>query len=203
MNPLPIDNKTAFLGKLCRNGHDYYSTGKSRRFIKGGRCTECRNGTRQRWYKKNTDKCLGFSKKWRNENQKRCTIIARQWRHANPNKCKFSKYMYRKKSWIKHRFICKKSQCKRLKIDFDLTVEFLESLWKDQNEKCYWLHIPISMEQKKCNPLTATIDRLDSEKGYIRGNVVWASYFANIGRTDCSVEEFQNILSMVKDGLST
>ncbi len=195
---LPIDNKISFLGKLCRNGHNYCSTGMSRRFVRDGRCTKCRRVSYQKWYEEHTDYSHASTNAWRNEHREQSNASSRLWRKSNPEKCRIAKRVYRSKSWFKTRFINKKSQCKRSGIEFDLTIDFLEDLWNNQNGKCYWFHIPIKIEQEKCNPLTATIERLDPSRGYTKDNVVWASYFANAGRRDCSTDEFRKVLDMVK-----
>lgn len=197
-NILPIDNEIAFLGKLCRNGHDYCSSGMSRRFVRDSRCTECRGAGRQKWYHTNTVYVNGLTNAWRNSHREQSNASSRLWCKSNPEKCRIVKRAYRSKSWFKTRFINKKSQCKRSNLEFNLTVDFLEELWNNQNGKCYWLNIPIKIEQEKCNPLTATIERLDPSRGYTKDNVVWASYFANSGRRDCPAAEFRRILDMVK-----
>jgi hypothetical protein len=200
-NILPIDNKIAFLGKLCRNGHEYNSTGMSRRFVRDGRCSECRSVGRQKWYHANTEYANGLTNAWRENNREQSNASARLWWKQNPEKCRKNRFYCISKSWFKTRLINKKSQCKRSGLEFDLTPGFLEELWNKQNGKCYWLHIPIKLEQEKCNPLTATIERLDSTRGYTRDNVVWASYFANTGRRDCPSDEFKQIINAVKNAL--
>ena len=195
---LPIDDKIAVLGKLCRNNHDYCSTGMSRRFVRDGRCAECRSASRQKWYGENTDFCHNLTNTWRNVHRDLSNISARKWRKSNPERCRKSKYKYESKSWVKTRFSAKKSQCKRLNIEFDLTPSFLDDLWNKQRGKCYWLNVPIELERQHVSPLSATLERLDPRKGYTQDNVVWASYFANTGRRDCPAEEFRAIVKTIK-----
>ena len=202
LSTLPIDNKITFLGKLCCNKHDYNSTGMSRRFISGGRCTECRNRTRKRWYLQNTKRCHDLTNKWRDTHREQSNFSAKLWRKSNPEKYKQTRYKYESKSWINSRIIGKKAQCKRLGIIFDLTVDFLTEAWNNQNGKCYWLNIPITLERGKNNPLKATLDRLDPSGGYTKDNVVWSSYFANVGRGNCSSEKFLQIIEMVSNSLT-
>jgi len=201
LSVLPINNKITFLGKLCCNNHDYNSTGMSRRFVRDNRCTECRNRCRKRWYSKNTKHCNDLTNKWRNVHRERSNFSAKLWRKSNPEKYKQTRHKYESKSWINSRIIGKRAQCKRLQLTFDLTEEFLTELWNKQEGKCYWLNIPITLEREKNNPLKATLDRLDPNRGYTKENVVWSSYFANIGRGNCSSEKFSRIVEMVSNSL--
>ena len=80
---LPIDDKIAFLGKLCRNKHDYCSTGMSRRFVRDGRCTECRSATRHKWYGEHIDYCHNLTNIWRDIHRDQSNVSARKCRKSN------------------------------------------------------------------------------------------------------------------------
>ena len=47
-----------------------------------------------------------------------------------------------------------------------------------------------------------SLDRLDNVLGYVRGNVVWASRFANCGRGEMNVEQFQGFLKILRTELT-
>jgi hypothetical protein len=61
------------------------------------------------------------------------------------------------------------------KLTFDLTIEFLWDLFLKQDGKCALSKIPIYLNEKCSDKKykTATLDRIDSNKGYIVGNVQW------------------------------
>ena len=71
--------------------------------------------------------------------------------------------------------------------------DFLEELKLKQNGLCYWLEIPIdfSLKDKLRKP---SLDRLDNKKGYEIDNVVLTTLFANLGRRDSTVYEFNLFL---------
>lgn len=183
----------SFLGKLCKNNHNYNSTGFSRRFVKDNRCTECRDGARKRWYSKNTNYVHKLTNEWRDKNKNQVNCLARKWRKTHKERCQKIKQTYKDKSLLNFQFINKKSNAKRLNICFDLTLDFITELWNKQEGKCFWFNIPIFLNKDRRHPLKATIDRLDPSKGYTLDNVVWASALANIGRGNCPIEEFREI----------
>lgn len=78
-----------------------------------------------------------------------------------------------------------------------ITPDFLRDLWNRQGGRCYWLGIPLDLtntRRRGNHPAKATLERLDGAKGYVPGNVVWASSFANQGRGVATVEEFATFL---------
>lgn len=61
------------------------------------------------------------------------------------------------------------------KLDFDLDLEYLWNLFLSQNRKCALSGLDIYLNEK-CDEKkykTATLDRIDSKLGYIKGNVQW------------------------------
>ena len=65
-----------------------------------------------------------------------------------------------------------------------ITIEDLKELWSIQKGKCYWLGIDMSLEDLfiPYSPFAISVDRLNSENGYHRGNIVLTTRFANRGR---------------------
>lgn len=91
----------------------------------------------------------------------------------------------------------KRYQCKSGGIPLDLTEDYLERLWNAQAGKCFWIEMEIAHDLPKNHPRKATLDRLDPALGYVVGNVVWASSFANRGRVDYSADEFKLFLEQL------
>jgi len=68
-----------------------------------------------------------------------------------------------------------KHGAKRRKIEFSLAKEYIWELFLQQNRRCALSGISIQFKAigKKRNTQTASLDRIDSSKGYIKGNVQW------------------------------
>lgn len=81
---------------------------------------------------------------------------------------------------------------KEHKVDVD--YKYLKELWLQQDKKDYWfpnyeieLHeifVPYSIK-------APSVDRLNSTEGYVKGNVVITTRFANLGRGNFSGDEFR------------
>jgi hypothetical protein len=90
-------------------------------------------------------------------------------------------------------------QAKLRGIEFNLTPEYLESIF---DGKCYLSGLDIeigtlSNRDNNRNLGTASLDRLDSNQGYIVGNVKWTSPKINIMKNTTSVDDFINLCNCV------
>ena len=79
--------------------------------------------------------------------------------------------------------------------DKSINLKYLETLKINQNGLCHWLKIPIdfSMNDKLRKP---SLDRLDNSLGYVPGNVVLTTLFANLGRRDATIKEMKNFIDI-------
>jgi len=90
---------------------------------------------------------------------------------------------YRDK-WFLHTCRLKKSESKRKGIPFDLTEEYLESIWTDT---CPVFNKPF-VKHDKTNDYSPALDRIIPSKGYTKGNVVYISARANRIKYDATVD---------------
>lgn len=80
---------------------------------------------------------------------------------------------------------------KARKIDFSVSIEYLYELYKEQNGKCALSGLKIFHKKKQMDTFaTASLDRIDSSKGYIVGNVQWIHKTINQMKWNSSQEEF-------------
>lgn len=89
----------------------------------------------------------------------------------------------------------------------DITVEYLKELWERQNATCplsgWILNLPHSSETwSENNPFSirsASLDRIDNNIGYMKGNVRFIAVIANYARNTFSDEEVIEFCNSVTD----
>lgn len=83
------------------------------------------------------------------------------------------------------------------KIAFEVTLEYLWDLYISQNRKCaisgieieFWEQKSQNKEQIRNRSKTASLDRIDSSKGYVEGNVQWVHKEVNFMKYSMSTEK--------------
>lgn len=85
-----------------------------------------------------------------------------------------------------------KSQATERQLCFELTIEQLWQKFLDQNKKCALSGVELSMsESRRINSdTTASLDRIDSAKGYTIDNIQWVHKYINIFKNTCDNQEF-------------
>jgi hypothetical protein len=81
-----------------------------------------------------------------------------------------------------------KSRSRVKNLEFNITLEYLESIYPDDS-LCPLLSIPLDWSTPPNHPSTPSLDRIDSSKGYIKGNVQWVSWRANQLMRDATPDE--------------
>ncbi len=79
-----------------------------------------------------------------------------------------------------------KASAKKRNLTFDITKEYIYHIFISQQEKCILSGVDISL----IKPRTASLDRIDSRLGYIKGNIQWVHKDVNVMKQDMSDEEF-------------
>tara|TARA_Y100000310_G_C20652682_1_gene800307 strand:- start:1349 stop:1999 length:651 start_codon:yes stop_codon:yes gene_type:complete len=90
-----------------------------------------------------------------------------------------------------------KTGARRRKLEMSVTIEEAWKLFEEQNKKCALSGLPITMKDGKRRKGTASLDRKNNIKGYIKGNVQWIHRNINIIKHSCSQEYFVNICRRV------
>jgi hypothetical protein len=89
------------------------------------------------------------------------------------------------------------------KLEFDLNEEFIKDLLEvKQNNKCAITGCPIKVKSKNEESFlyeTASLDRIDSSKGYTKDNVHWVMLGVNYMKMDCTIEELIKTLDLIKE----
>jgi cytidyltransferase-like protein len=80
-----------------------------------------------------------------------------------------------------------KHNSKLKKFKFNMSIKYLEELYENQNKKCKFTGDDISFEDN-----TASLDRIDSSKGYVKGNVQWVHKDINKIKNNKTDNDFIN-----------
>ena len=79
----------------------------------------------------------------------------------------------------------------RRNLEFDLTKDFIYDLYIKQKRKCSLSGLEITLPKRwDDKSYTASLDRIDSKKGYVVGNVQWVHKIVNIMKNIFDQEMF-------------
>ena len=107
-----------------------------------------------------------------------------------------------------------KRNAKRRNIEFDVTIEYLWNLFLQQEGKCALSNTELTLTKSYANKIrkekkgyaiyeTASVDRIDSHKGYIEGNVQWVHKKVNMMKNDLNQTEFIDLCKKISAGTNT
>lgn len=91
----------------------------------------------------------------------------------------------RKEKPLDNKIVTKRAEAKKVGLDFNITKEDLIV-----PERCPYLDIPLILSGPVCDNLIS-LDRIDSTKGYVKGNVQVISMKANTMKSNASIEELK------------
>lgn len=89
---------------------------------------------------------------------------------------------------------------KNRNIEYNITKEYLWSVYINQGRKCALSGLDIKFGKRfKGEEITASLDRIDSSKGYIEGNVQWIHKEINKMKFTKSDEHFVYYCTLIAD----
>lgn len=87
----------------------------------------------------------------------------------------------------------------------DITVEYLKEIWDKQGGKCPYTGLELKIPRntqghniKTDSLMKASLDRVDSGKGYVQGNVEFVCIGINLLKRDFSKDQVVNFLSQIQ-----
>lgn len=90
-----------------------------------------------------------------------------------------------------------KYQAKKRGLYFDITIEYIYKLYEDQNRKCALSGTYIEFGKVRSSQTTASLDRIDSSKGYVEGNVQWLHKDVNIMKMSLDQNYFIEMCNLI------
>lgn len=138
---------------------------------------------------------------------KKCILKKENLKYKNKSDEEKNYYKLKQKNWasknlIKIRVLAAKHRALRKKIDFDIDTIFIEELLIKQNYKCKYSGVILDINSIGCknyniNINTLSIDRINSNIGYIKSNIVLTSAIVNNMKNDLSDEDFIKIITLI------
>ena len=93
---------------------------------------------------------------------------------------------------------CKQNYKKRNgECESDLTDDYLYQLFHSQQGKCRYLGIDLKVEKKHLASLS--LDKIDPQKGYTKGNVQWVCWAVNRAKGEMSEDEFLKMCRIITE----
>lgn len=90
---------------------------------------------------------------------------------------------------------CAKKTCIQTEREFSITEDDIWELFYKQDFKCYYTGVELSGIPGKWNHFS--IDRIDSNKGYIKGNLVLCCALVNAMKMDSDINHFIELCHLV------
>ena len=84
-------------------------------------------------------------------------------------------------------------------LEFNITLQDVWNLFIQQNRKCALTGVDIIFKSvgENQNEQTASLDRIDSTKGYVLSNIQWVHKVVNRMKTNLSLNEFKNWCKLI------
>ena len=166
-------NNQYFWVSQCDCGNEHRCLGTS---LLRGDTTKCLKCTKNRWLKQNKARATSvgdLTSAWWSVH-----VVKRASGHNNSKRLKGS---------------CQK-------FDLDITMEYVWDLFLQQNKKCTLSGLPLEFpEGRRPYGGTASLDRIDSNEGYIRGNVQWLHKEVNMLKGSRTDQELIRLCKLITD----
>lgn len=89
-------------------------------------------------------------------------------------------------------------RCKQRKKIVDIDIQYLMEIWEKQKGLCAWSNVQLVHGGKNIN-LKASLDRIDSSLGYIKGNVQFVSCALNYAKSSEPDSSIYELLSLIRN----
>ncbi len=155
----------------------------------------------QQYNADNKERISKRSKTYHEENKEVLKLRSKQFRDNNREHYLNKKYSYRVKSFdaiIKLGLNKARGHAKTYKREFNITHEYLMTLLVQQDYKCAISQVRMTHNK---DIYTVSIDRIDSSKGYVEGNVQLVCKFCNLGKNTHSNQEALDFIKTIEMNL--
>ena len=210
------DNVVGMTRKTCSNCKQAlpianFSLNRGRSDGRTQHCRVCRSARNQIWRKANLEKHRASTRAWAAANKDRhdaTNLAYRETHRAEAAANSRAWYVANKGRRVERDRVtawermlassCVLSSKKRGHV-CELDAAMIAGLFKSQKGLCHWTGVPMIPSVATRDPQRPSADRLDNAIGYVRGNVVLACQFANIGRQVATESRFREFLATLRE----
>lgn len=165
-------------------------------------CKPCNSIYMKEYRKRNRAKIKGQVQEWKDNNRERYRESNRR-HHATPEgKAKhYARVQKTPRTWLAHLLTSIRSRCKNPgphdtkvgpKRVYEIDLDFLVEMYNDQDGKCNLSGLP--MVHKWNDLCSISVDRVDSEVGYVVGNVQLVCKWVNLAKGSHGNGEFLELI---------
>lgn len=94
---------------------------------------------------------------------------------------------------LKRKYHNIKAKAFQRKLEFSLNIQDLIDLWMQQNGKCAYTGKKLVFTNTEHSPFQLSIDRINSSKGYVKGNIVMCSYWINNAKSTFAIQRLTDL----------
>lgn len=164
-------DKRYFSGTTCKNGH------VSERYVSNQACVSCCEIQSPAWHKSNRERSIELSHNWHANNKERHNEQIREWGRANKER---------------KLLIGARATAKRHGIAFNIDISDVVI-----PEICPVLGTRLDRYAPPRSHNLPSLDRIDSSRGYVKGNVCVISWRANRVKDNASLAELRALVRYV------
>ena len=96
-------------------------------------------------------------------------------------------------------FWSSKQNAKKRNLEHNIDLEYIKELFEIQKGLCYYTgkEMFLDTRKKENNEDSVSLDRFDSSKGYVKGNIVLCRWIVNRMKNDIDFKNFLQIISEI------
>lgn len=156
----------------------------------------------KQYYMTNKNRITQRAIEWQRDNKETHNKHVAEYARRNPDVARQAsqKYITKNKGTLPYAHRCiltrAKARAKSYGLDFNLTIEYIQSIWPADN-KCPVFGLEFDLhgqDLQRC----ASIDKIVPSRGYVQGNVSIVSFRANSIKRDSTFEELKLLLEYMK-----
>ena len=153
---------------------------------------ETRREYQRNWRINNRDKVLENNRKWRINNPEAVALISKKQRKIRKtDRSKMASVLLGKTLISKRR--------KTGNLEHNLTTADIDAILKKQKQRCAFTGIWLDHKTGNNNLTMASVDRINSKKGYLKSNVQIVALAINRAKGESTDKEFRKFLKVLKE----